>query len=301
MRGLFLLVPAIALVELVLHLAQTTKHLSEADWQQAIIMVKAGIHPNDGLICSPKWMEPTARMKLGPSLATVERMAAPDTSRFDRILEVSFYGKTRSELALLPAIDRKRSGDVMVLVHRNPNYRPVTTDLVALSRPGSLAVSLTSGSAEAPCPWQTSQPVTGNLGFGPAIPSTRASCSQGSNVGVTVIADLEYDARRCILVQPPNKSQLVKLQYSEVTFGASLVLHHGLYAEHERAREGGPITTTLKNSLQVIGKDAHLDGEGWKTVEFATPDLAGKKGSLEVEVSGRTDTKRAYCFDLTTR
>ncbi|CAN5903387.1 hypothetical protein BH11MYX4_BH11MYX4_54950 [soil metagenome] len=92
-------VPLIGVVELVLHVKQTTSDLVPAsDWAAARDAVKAEAKPDDLVIFAPFWVDPIGREQLGDELAGLRREARPDESRFARAFEVGIRGAHRPEL-----------------------------------------------------------------------------------------------------------------------------------------------------------------------------------------------------------
>jgi hypothetical protein len=51
----------------------------------------------------------------------------------------------------------------------------------------------------------------------------------------------------------------------------------------------------------VIGRTAHVDGQGWSGFEFETNEFEGKTEELRVEVSSASGANRKYCFEADTR
>ena len=141
---------------------------------------------------------------------------------------------------------------------------------------------------------------TGNLGFGPAVPGDRFACG-GGFAGVSVIADLDYEARRCIYAPPPGGARVLRIAFRGVKFGSTLHGHHGLYVEAERNKNGAPVTLALRVGDDYVGKVVHNDGEGWKGFELPTGELEGKTADLVAEISAPSGNRRAYCFEAITR
>jgi hypothetical protein len=50
----------------------------------------------------------------------------------------------------------------------------------------------------------------------------------------------------------------------------------------------------------MFGEHVHRVGVGWVGYEFPTPELAGKQGTLTVDVSGSA-SQRYSCFEADTR
>jgi hypothetical protein len=295
-RYAFAAVPLLGVVELVAHVAETRPGASDADWGAARDFVAANAKPEDLVAFAPKWVDPVGREHFGPSIATLEREARPDETRFPRAFEVSVHGGRLRALADWKRVDEKRFGGVTVTTWENPSPAHVLDDLVSLVDPRRMHVSR----GDADCPFARGAAQSGGLGFGPAIPGDRFVCQGGGAfVGMSVVADLDYVPHRCIYA-PPAGSPPTHIRFEGVRFGHSLHGHHAIYVEAERDRKGQPVTLTFRAGDALLGSIEHRDGDGWKPFELDTSALAGTTGDLVAEVSGQGE-RRMYCFEADTR
>ncbi len=292
--------PVVGLLELAAHAIQARATTSDPDWEAARAYVAAQAKPEDLVAFAPRWVDPIGREHFGPRLATIEREARPDETRFPRALEVSIRG------AHLPAFDgwrragEQRFGSVTVTTWDNPAPAQILDDLVSLADPQHLRVSR----GDSDCSFVHGSPQSGNLGYGPAVPGDRFNCPGNGFVGVSVVADLDYVPHRCIFAPPPGNAPL-RLRFADVRFGRSLHGHHALYVEAERDKKGAPVTISFKSGdstgNSTIGTVVHRDGEGWKPFELDTTPLAGQHGELVVEIASPGGDRRLYCFEADTR
>jgi hypothetical protein len=250
---------------------------------------------------APRWVDPIGRETFGSPIATLEREARPDETRFARALEVSIRGAHLPELAGWRRIEQHAFGRVSVTTWDNPAPARVLDDLVSLADARAMRVSRVEGGREADCPAARSAVQSGGLGFGPAIPADRYSCAGGGFVGTSVLADLDYRPRRCIYVPVPGGSSLVRLRFPDVHMGRTIYGHHAIYVEAERGRVGAPVTITFRSGSTLLGSVTHHDGDGWKAFELDTSDLAGRSAEVVVEVSAPNGDRRQYCFEADTR
>jgi hypothetical protein len=291
----FALVPAVGIVELVAHVAQTRPAASSADWDAARDYVAAQATPQDLVAFAPHWVDPVGREHFGPRIATLLREAPPDETRFPRALEVSIRGAHLPELDGWRPAASQRFGGVTVTTWENPNPAHVIDDLVAQIDPQRVRV--TRGAAD--CPFQRGGPQSGGLGYGPAIPGDRFVCNGGGFVGVSVVPDLEYRGHRCIYA-PPQGAPL-RIHFLDVHFGTVLHGHHAIYVEAERDRKGTPVTITFTGPGDVfLGAPVHRDGDGWKGFDLDTSTLNGQHGELVAEIASSGE-RRMYCFEAETR
>jgi hypothetical protein len=304
-RWAFALVPAVGLLELSAHAIQTCSVVPAEDWRAARAYVAAQAKPEDLVAFAPRWADPLGRMVFGPDLATVEREARADESRFPRAFEVSIRGARTPGLHDWKPHERKSFGRVSVTEWENPAFRPVIDDLLARVDPQRLRVSVAQGDREAVCAPGRGGVQSGSLGFGPAIPGDRFVCPSGGPtggaVGVSVVADVDYYPHRCIYAPPPGGPAVLRLRFSGVRMGQALAGHHALYVESERSGVGAPVTLTVHAGETTLGQVVHRDRDGWKSFEFDTRALAGTMADVVFEIGAATSDQRKYCFEATTR
>lgn len=303
-RWAFAAVPAIGVLELGAHLVQTHSTLRERDWTAARDYVAAESKAEDLVTFAPRWVDPVGRQEFGAELATLQREARPDESRFPRAFEVSIGGAHDPTLDGWQPTEEHAFGNVTVTRLENPTPARVLEDLVSLVGPQRLRVSKVEGGRVTDCGFSHGAAQSGGLGAGPAIPAEHFACPGGGVIAPTVVADLVYRPRRCIYAPPPGGDGVVRLRFLGVLIGRTLHGHHGLYVEAERNRKGTPVTITFKLGDAVVGSVVHNDGDGWKPFEFDTrpfQDAAEGRSDLVVEIGSPSAERRAYCFEADTR
>jgi hypothetical protein len=290
----------VGVLELLAHVIQTHSVPNEEEWRAVRAAVESKVAPSDLLIFAPEWTEPLGREYFGASLASVERIARPDETRFPRAVEVSIRGKHRPELDGWKQVESRAIGPFEVRTLENPNPATVMDDLVSHVRPDAMSVSVVDGDREVPCGWSHSQVLTGGLGYGPSVPADRFNCPGGSQVAVTVISDPTYRPRRCIYAPPVGGNGSVRLRFHSVAFGHALHGHHAIPAEADHAN-GAPVTITFRAGGENIGQFTRRDGTGWTPFETATEELAGRTAELVVDITAARSDRRQYCFEADTR
>jgi hypothetical protein len=310
-RWAFAAIPAAGLLELGAHVVQTRAAVHDTDWRAARDYVGSAARPDDLISFAPRWVDPIGRMEFGPTLATLEREARPDESRFPRAFEVSIRGAHDPGLDGWRATGDQQFGDVTVRTLENPAPVPILDDLVSMVSAARMQVSRLDGDHATDCAFSHGAVQSGGLGAGPALPGDRFVCPGGGFVAATVAADLEYRPRRCIYAPPQGGRAVVRIRFLGVRLGRTLHGHHGLYVEAERDRKGAPVTITFRvgNAVvgAVIGSVVHHDGDGWKPFEFDTTDLAaeasktGGRADVVADIESPSSERRMYCFEADTR
>lgn len=297
------------LLELGAHVVQTHGAAHDADWQAARAYVSAQAHPEDLVSFAPRWVDPVGREQFGPGVATLEREARPDESRFPRAFEVSVRGAHDALLDGWRPSGEQRFGDVTVRTLENPAPVHVLDDLVSFANGQRMQVARIDGDHATDCPFAHAGAQSGGLGYGPAIPGDRFVCPNGGFVGASVAADLEYRPRRCLFAPPQGGHSSLRLRFLGVHLGKSLHGHHGIYVEAERDKRGAPVTITFHVGDAVVGSVVHHDGDGWKPFEFDTTSLAaqaskdgqGPQVDLVADIESPGGERRLYCFEADTR
>jgi hypothetical protein len=283
---------------------QAHSSIHEADWASARDYVATASKPDDLVTFAPRWVDPIGRQELGPEVATLQREARPDESRFPRAFEVSIRGAHDATLEGWRRTETRDFGSITVTTLENPAPVHVLDDLVSLVGAETLQVSKTDGERTVDCAFAHGSPQSGGLGAGPAIPGERFACPGGGFVAASVAADLDYRPRRCIYAPPQGGKSVLRLRFLGVQIGRTLHGHHGIYVEAERNRTGAPVTLTFKVDDTVIGSVVHRDGDGWKPFELDTSTLPeSMKGRADVvaEIASPSGDRRMYCFEADTR
>jgi hypothetical protein len=303
-RWAFAAIPAVGLLELGAHLVQAHATVRDNDWKAAHDYVAAASKPDDLVTFAPRWVDPIGRHEFGPDVATLQREARPDESRFPRAFEVSIRGAHDPSLEGWRRTEERDFGTVTVATLENPAPAHVLEDLVSLVGASRLQVSRVDGDRAVDCGFSRGAPQSGGLGAGPAVPGERFVCPGGGFVAASVAADLDYRPRRCIYAPPQGGKTVLRLRFLGVELGRTLHGHHGLYVEAERNRTGAPVTITFKVGDAIVGSVVHHDGDGWKPFEFDTTpfqEATHGRADLVAEIASSSSDRRMYCFEADTR
>lgn len=297
----FLAVPALALLEVVLHLRQIAGAVPESDWRAARDAVKAMARPDDLVLVAPRWADPVGREYLGSDLLTVEREARADESGFARAIQVSVGRQRAPELADWKRAAEQSVGALTVTTYENPASVRVLDRLLSHEGPERMRVFQEERGREVECTFTRGVAQAGSLGFGPTIPANKFTCPGGGFVGVSVIATLDYTPRRCFYAPVMSGSAGIRIRFQDVAIGRTLHGHHALYVEAERGKSGAPVTIAFSFDQGPLGRFVHQDGEGWKAFDVSTEAFAGQKKELIADISSTDGNRRMYCFEADTR
>jgi hypothetical protein len=297
----FAIVPAVAVLEIGAHIAQATSKIPEKDWVAAREAVRAIALPEDLVAFAPRWVDPIGRSVFKDEIATVEREARPDDTRFPRAIEVGIRGAHLREFDSWRVTDRKRVGTITLTTYENPAPAKVIDDLVSLVTPDRATVARVDGGRETGCPFVHGRSQSGNIGFGPGVPADRFACQQGGFVGVSVMQALDYLPHRCIYAPPLERATVLRIRFSSVRFGKALHGHHAISWDTERKMEGAPVTIAFKVGDQTLGKFVHSEGDSWKPFEVDTSELEGQTAELVADITTPNAAARQYCFEADTR
>lgn len=302
----WLVVLGVALVEVVGHFAVVARVAPEADWEAAAAWVREHERPEDLIEVAPDWADPVLREHLGDRISFREA-GRSDMAPFERLWVLSIRGANLPGAPRRPPDFERYFGRVR-LRRWDLGPSPVLYDFVEHVREAD--VVRVHGGSEIPCRWQArGVPHGGGLGAGPMTPAERHVCDPQRGwlwVGETVTEDLDLEPRHCIW-QHPAGLEPIRATFRDVPLGDRLVFYGGLYYEHERMREHGPVYVTVRVNGVEAGRMIHRDGDGWKRMEVDPRSALGvgapedARGDVSVEVVAPDPHLRTFCWSATTR
>ncbi len=299
-RFLWLLVPALGLVELGAELAVAHRAPTLDQWR-ALAPVVAGMkRAGEPLVVAPEWAEPIARHVLGDAAFPLAELARSDIEDYPRALELSLLGGRSAEASGFRVVGERESGPFTLRTLENPSPRRSTYRLLDHLTPAELEVTVVTDGAERPCEFTgAARAVTGGLHGEVAFPRARFRCGprESDFVGITVIDDQQYRPRRCVWAQPPPRGSL-RLRLSGVPLGRSLVGFAGL--SYFLFRDGGrePVELTAWVAGERLSSYRHEDEWGWRGFSLGTGRHAGTTADLVLEVRAEHAAARDFCFVL---
>jgi len=294
-------VPLVGVVELGLHMKQTSADMIPAeDWTAARDIVKADLKPEDLVVFEPFWSDPLGRQAFGPEIASLKREGRSDEQRFARAFEVSIRGFHNEAFAHWKKAGEKKAGAITITTYENPGYTKVIDDVIDLLGTDRATVTrVEAAGGESPCVYQHGATAGGStvVPQGLLTPASKFVCS-GGHVGVAVLHDLEHHPRLCLYATPIQNATLT-LKFANVPFGAPLHGHAGVHWVADRTPSQERIPLSFSANGRPLGTHPHRVGTGWVGFELPTEELAGKKADLVIEVG--SSSTHYFCFEATTR
>ena len=272
-----------------------------SDYRAAVDFIRSELQPHDLISSAPGFIDPILRWQLGDKIP-LAMAGRHDHAAYERMWVVSIRDALPVEAPGGEPALRRAFGRVEVLRYALPK-QPVLFDFVASWQRAEASI-VRDGAAKA-CPLRTTgSPRGGGLGKGVLMPvSKRFECDPRSAwlfISDVVLEDLDNQPRHCIW-QHPQGDQPVQLTFHDVPLGASLVFYAGIYYEHERMRQGGPILATIAIDGQVLGEFKHEDGDGFRSLRIDTSQLGKERGDVTVAVRAPEPRARSFCWAATTR
>jgi hypothetical protein len=285
-----------AVLEVTAHAVTRRGVAPRQDWRAAARFVRAQWRPRDLVVAAPTWADPVLREVLGDRI-DLAMAGRSDDARYERLWAVSIRGaRPREAGTTAPTLTKRLGGVTVMRFALGPS--PVRYDFVEHLREAAVALvwrgkTIVCGRQHHP------EPGGGGLGFGVLPPPERFGCGLRSTTWVApvVLEDLDLTARHCIYTPPAGPGPL-RVTFRDVPLGERIVFYGGLYYEHERMREGGPVLARVLVNGRELGNMTHRDGDGWKRLALPTH---GGRGDVTVEVSAQKARQRSFCWTASVR
>jgi hypothetical protein len=288
---------AFPVVEVSAHALTRARVPALSEWREAAAFVRGRLQARDAIVAAPAWSDPRLRQVLGDRI-DLAMAGRSDLSGYARLWALSIRGALPAEAPARPPALARSFGRVRVL-RWDLGKSPVRHDFVReLYRAKVRWVGRRGGGG---CELRQHAPFRGGgLGRGVFAPALRFGCAggaQGGWVAPIVMEDLALKPRYCAY-HPLGRRERIEVAFHDVPLGDRLQLYAGLYYEHERMREGGPIELRVRIDGAAAGTLVHRDGDGWKAM--ALP-MRGGRGDVAFEVVADERRGRHFCWAASTR
>lgn len=251
------------------------------------------------VVVAPGWAAPLARQSLGDELMPLSHVARADSSAFARAIEISALGHRAPELAGWRELERRGHGDFTLRVLENPAPAKIAFSFV--DQLGPERATALEGARD--CRWNAAaRIVSGGLGGHPTFPGQRFECPSGlpTFVGVTVIDDEDYRARRCIWAHPSPVGP-VTIRFRDVPLGDRVYGYTGMSWVLARDGVGGSVELEVRVGGESVGRAVHPNLGAWQRFEIPLGARAGQSADVELVVRADSAKNRPFCFTADTR
>ena len=261
------LVLVVGLVEFIAGLVVHQPRTTESDWEA----VAGALDPELSVLVAADWLGPEARMHLSAA-ATPDAVAPPDLWGLERF-------------------------HVLAPAGRSPWRGRLGTELDGLAAPAELGLTHFGGLDLYTFESQGPHLLTGlidrwedpglRLSAGPSLrcrrQNNRFKCRRGAGRAGEVrveYAEIDFQPRRCVVVDLVDGARF-SATLPDATFGELVRGHVGFPDFNARLRGDGPVTLTLRQDREVLGRWTFTDDMGWAPFVVAT---SPGRGELEVEL-----------------
>ena len=295
------LVVVVAALELIAHALIVTHVPADGDYEAAAKLVRSQLLPRDLITAAPAYIDPLLRLHLGDRIP-LAMAGRSDDAGYERMWVVSIRGALPPDAPRGTPEFERQFGRVRVLRYKLGKSR-VLMDFVQ-NLPAA-EVSLARNGVDHRCPRRTGGvPRGGGLGRPVLMPiPERFECDPGRPwlfAGSIVMEDLSNTPRYCVW-QHPQGEEPVSVRFADVPLGDELVFYGGVYYEHERMREGGPIQVDLSINGRRRGGMTHRDGDGWQRIVVPSGTPQEQRGEVRIDVRAKNPDKRSFCWAASTR
>lgn len=299
-RLLWLALLACALVELAGHALIRLRVSDMTSWLDAAAFIEKEMRSGDAIAVAPSWADPVLRWVLGERIP-MSMAGRSDLAAYSRLWAVSVRGYRPQEAPTRDAELDRMFGRVRVRRWKLP---APTARFDFVEHIDEAEVAIVQNGRTVSCPRKgLPLPRGGGLGKGPLAPRERFACDRKRPwlwVGATVMEDMDLQPRRCVHQHAAGREP-VRVTFDDVPLAERIVLYGGIYYEHARHREHGPVHVDVFAEGERVGHMMHHDGEGWTRMDADTHALAGRRGRVRIEVRAPDPRFRTFCWAASVR
>jgi hypothetical protein len=281
------LLVVVALWEIVATRCQATNVVSDAEWEDAARIVRAGYKPGDLIVVAPKWADPVGRLHLG-DLIPLEMAGRMDADRYARIWELSIRGAGAPEVAGLAPVE-EHAGPVTV--RRFERKAPaIVSELAAQPADRGVRVDLFEVAFEPHrCILVPTQPIR------PYLDALLANIDRLPPGKVRVFDAVLPELGQARL-RPPAERTGTRITFRDVPLGTELVGYVGIADVFTRREDRAPVTLDVAVGGKTTSAVAPID----RWVRWSLPTAPGT-GDVTVTIKwearpGEVWGNKQVCF-----
>ncbi len=284
--ALALLLPAVAVVELIGNRLTERIVPPMSSFERAAEIVRRGHLPGDLVVFAPDWMSQT-RVALGEWISLEDELRG-DTFDRPRLWELALDGRRSPETAGMTPLERHPLDRLTLTLYRNDTYMPALWR--AHDEWRSARVTIGAPDGEKPCPWQERE--------------GRHSCAQAAGepwvwVGQVFISDVGFRPRRCLWAHPTERGPM-HVTFADVPAGTRLTGHTGLTYAAFRDVNQAPVFLDVEVDGALMGRTVHPGDVGWTTFVYDLPPGPATR-TIRFTVTTPSQGMRHFCFDAAVR
>jgi hypothetical protein len=246
------------------------------DWQSAAAKLRTLRQRGEPLLFAPHWVDPLGRQAAGDQV-DLELLLLSDVDRFSRVWQMSVRGANHPLLKDLAPAERLRFGAVTV----SRFDKPAEEVLLDFTRSVRRATVERAGERVVRCPWE----------------KTRFACDpvERWNWVGPHLAEVGHRPYRCIYAHPADR-QVMRITYSAVPLGNTLVVYTGIDDFENRKRSKKSVLLRVKTGEELLGQVEHRSDWPWHRLVLDTRARAGKRVPVRFEVTAEGAYARTFCF-----
>ncbi len=250
-------------------------------WRAAASQVKRLRKKSEPLLFAPLWVEPLGRFYFRDQLE-LEELLLSDVDRYPRVWQVSIRGKRHSWLKGLKPAETWSFGRVTVELFT----KPAEVVLYDFSRNLNHAQVYRIGNRLEQCQWSGDK----------FICDSRLSWNW---VGLK-LAEVDHRPYRCLYAHPVE-GKVMRLHFSEVPLGRSLVVYTGIDDFASRKYGKAPVDLKIFIGTRLVRTVHHQNDWPWHRVTINTEEFASQTQAVRFEVTTENAYTRTFCFTAETR
>ncbi|PIE17618.1 MAG: hypothetical protein CSA65_08320 [Proteobacteria bacterium] len=250
----------------------------DADWRAAVSELNKERKSGEPVLLAPFWVEHLGRSYLGGVL-DLKLATLSDVDRYSRVFELSIRGARHRWLSKLTPKQSWTYGAVTLSLFKKPAVT-LLTDFTARA----LEATVTTAPAQRAC----------------RKVGERFVCGGGTQWVGPHLAEVEHRPYRCIYAHPVRGKRL-RIDFSRVRLGTSIVGYSGIDDFENRKRAKGPVRLQVFVGDQLVGGILHQNHWPWQRFEADTRKFAGPNRTVRFEITSEQPAHRTFCFHAEAR